>query len=76
MCDSCKQMRDYAATTTIPAKDWRVTAVRDNGAGAYYRWSVEGENLNFPPASADRRFSWRVPSVDDPRFDLSDAVRS
>jgi len=57
--------------TVIPEKPWRVTKLVDRGKTEHYRFRVEGENLNHPPGSPGRRFSWAVPDVDDPSFDLS-----
>lgn len=59
----------------IPAQDWLVSKLEDRGPGEYYRYKVEGVNLNHPPCSMDRRFSWRVPSLCE-RFDLSAAIHT
>lgn len=62
---------------TIPAPDWRVTRITDHGPSAFYRYSVEGENLNYTEGSIDRRFSWSIPAseIENPRFDLTNAER-
>lgn len=56
--------------TQVPALDWLVTELVDLGASEYFRYRVEGVNLNHPSCHVDRRFSWRVPSVGG-RYDLS-----
>jgi hypothetical protein len=53
--------------------DWIVKRWHDRGASWFYRYHVEGVNLNHPEGNPDRRFSWDVPSIDDPRFDFSGA---
>lgn len=69
MCDRCLLMvRD------APASDWKVSHVLDRGAGHYYRYQVTGENLNWPEGLPEREFVWSVPSIDDPRYDLSTAT--
>lgn len=72
MCDVCKEMLSEG----VPAADWKLTVVHDRGPGTYYRFHVEGENLNWPVGHRDRRICWSVPNVDDPRYDTTDAVRS
>lgn len=57
----------------VPARDWAVTRLTDRGGGEFYRYLVEGRNLNYPPCHPQHEFSWRVPRLDD-RYDLS-AVR-
>ena len=73
MCNSCDDVREYAKNNVIPAKDWKITSVEEF-PGDYYRFRVSGENLNYPPEHRERRFSWRVPNIDDARYDWS-AVR-
>ena len=43
MCDDCKRM-----LRNVPAQDWKVTELEDRGPGHYYRFRVDGENLNWP----------------------------
>lgn len=40
--------------------DWLVHEVVDHGPSTFYRYSVRGENLNFPEGSAERHFAWSV----------------
>jgi hypothetical protein len=71
MCEACKELlRD------VPAKDWLVTKLTDLGPGHYYRFHLEGENLNWPEGHRERKFSWSVRDVDDPRYDLGGIVVS
>jgi len=56
---------------TVPAKDWIVTSLVDRGPGSYYRYFIEGVNLNHPEGCADRKFSWSVPDIADDRYDFS-----
>jgi hypothetical protein len=56
------------------APDWIVHRIKDHGPGTYYRYSIEGTNLNYEEGHASRRFSWSVPGLDDARYDLSSAV--
>jgi hypothetical protein len=58
----------------VPAKDWRILTVKDRGPREYYRFAITGHNLNWRPESRDYAFSWSVPDLDDPRYDLSGAV--
>ena len=58
----------------VPARDWKLVKVVDRGAGNYYRYQVEGENLNWPEGHRERRFCWSVPSIDDPRYDHEHAA--
>jgi len=57
-------------------RDWRVNRVVDKGPRAYYRYQIEGENLNCRPDDRDRRFSWAIPGDPrtEPRYDLTRAV--
>jgi len=55
------------------APDWFVESIEATGE-AYYRLRVVGQNLNYPEGDKDRRFTWRLRDVDDPRFDLSGAA--
>jgi hypothetical protein len=57
-----------------PEKDWVVNVIVDRGPGIYYRYWLRGVNLNYPSDAYDREFSWSVPTLDDPRYDLSNAV--
>ena len=41
--------------------------------GICYPFHVSGVNLNYGPAAPDRRFSWQVPDLDNPRYDLGSA---
>lgn len=54
--------------------DWIVKVIVDRGANAYYRYKVKGENLNYAVGHPSRTFSWDVPSIDDPRYEVSSAV--
>lgn len=69
MCMDCRAM-----VQNPPARDWRVISYRDRGAGHYYRYAVTVENLNWPEGHRDRVQHWSVPSLDDPRYDLSAAI--
>lgn len=61
--------RGRPTTTTI--RDWVITKLVDNGRGSYYRWSAEGQNLNFPPEHSDHRLRWRLRDLDDDkRYEL------
>jgi hypothetical protein len=62
----------HCPDVAVPPKDWIVTRLVDHGAGRFYRYRTEGINLNYPPCHPDRRFSWRVPTLDE-RYDLSNA---
>lgn len=53
-------------------KDWRVHFYSDRGH-QYYRYRVSGENLNRPETHPDRWFSWEVPTLDEDRYDMSNA---
>lgn len=57
----------------VPAQDWKVLELEDTGPGNYYRYRLVGLNLNWRPEWPDYQFRWSVPSVDDPRFDMSEA---
>ena len=57
---------------TAPAKDWKVSRVT-KCKDFYYPFRVEGENLNYAPESPFRHFRWNVPSIDNPRYDLTSA---
>lgn len=75
MCNSCDVARAYAQTVKVPAKDWKLTRIVDRGPSEYYRFHIEGENLNYPPGYVDRRFAWSVRDIDDPRYDVDGAIR-
>jgi hypothetical protein len=49
-------------------KRWRVSSVRDRGPEHFYRYSVEGVNIETGVS-----FSWSVPRLGD-GYDLSNAV--
>ena len=68
--------RDPLLVDHPPEKDWKVLECEDMGPGNYYRYRVIGLNLNWKPEAADYRFSWSVPRIDDPRFDMSEAVKT
>ena len=55
----------------IPASDWIITSVTDRGAGHWYRYRIQGINLNYPTCHPSRRFYWTVRDLSDPRYDLS-----
>jgi hypothetical protein len=59
---------------SVPPKDWKLLTVHDRGPGHYYRFAITGLNLNWRPEARDYRFSWSVPSIDDPRYDTSEAI--
>jgi len=67
---------EHTSAIRFIERDWRLTRVVDKGPRAYYRYQVEGENLNHPPKHIDRKFSWAVPGDPrtEPRYDLSKAV--
>lgn len=54
--------------------DWILSRIVDHGPGAFYRYSVEGRNLNWPEDHSSHRFSWSVPNLDDPRYDTTNAI--
>lgn len=56
--------------------DWILTSITDHGESAFYRYTVEGRNLNWPQEHPMHRFSWRIPAhrLEDPRYDKSAAV--
>lgn len=58
------------AFDAIPVKDWLVTKLDDRGPATYYRFHVEGENLNHSPECRERKFSWDVRDLCY-RYDLS-----
>jgi hypothetical protein len=58
----------------VPAKDWKLLQVIDRGASNYYRYQVSGLNLNWRPEAPDYHFTWSVRTIDDPRYDVSEAV--
>ncbi len=60
------------ADSVSPAKDWVLTSVQDCGPSEFYRYTVKGRNLNYPPCHRDHRFVWRVPTIDDERYDTSE----
>lgn len=50
-------------------KPWVVYEYKDHGKGQWYRYSIyKGHNL-----WTGESISWSVPTLDDPRFDLSQA---
>ena len=51
-------------------KHWIVETIKDHGPGAYYRYSVTGRNLH----QNGKEFSWSVPNLDNPEYDLSNAI--
>ncbi len=53
-------------------KDWVVLRFYDRGPAWFYRYHVEGINLNWSEDDPQRCFSWNVPDL-DPRFDMSEA---
>lgn len=55
--------------------EWILSRIIDRGPGYYYRFAIDGENLNYPEAHPSRRFSWTVPNLDDPRYDTTRAYR-
>lgn len=69
-------MNDDAAQTEPLKPDWVLIAIHDSGEGNYYRYRVSGLNLNYPPTHPSHRFSWSVPSISDPRYDTTNAVRT
>lgn len=60
------------ASSRLP--DWRIFTVIDHGPTEHYRYAVEGYNLNCGVFEHGRRLSWRVPSISNPRYDLSRAT--
>jgi hypothetical protein len=67
--------KDDGTSTVFEPKDWRLTLVVDKGPGHFYRFHVEGVNLNVPdPDEYGHRIYWDVPTLDDYRYDLFDAV--
>ena len=48
--------------------DWWILEINDKGPGHFYRFWIEGENVNALPGEYGRRFGWSVRSVADPRF--------
>jgi hypothetical protein len=64
----------HAMVEGVPAKDWVIKTIVDRGPGLYYRYHVRGTNLNYPPEASEREFAWSVPTLDDPRYDLSGAI--
>ena len=59
-------------TTAIPPKDWKVTRLIDRGPSEFYRYHVQGCNLNLTPEDIDYHFVWSVPRLSE-RYDLADA---
>ena len=58
----------------LVASDWivhTVTALKDACDYSVYRLRVEGTNLNYPEGDVNRKFSWLVHDVADPRYDLT-----
>jgi hypothetical protein len=51
---------------------WKVKTAKDLGAGAWYRYSVQGEIING--SRKHEEFSWSVPNLDSPYYDLTEAV--
>jgi hypothetical protein len=51
-----------------PPACWLITSITDIGRGAYYRFQIEGENLNFAPGENGRRISWSVRDIADPQY--------
>lgn len=66
MCESLVRL-------PLDVKDWKVSEVIDRGPGHYYRFQVRGENLNHHDGCPDRRFTWDVPTMDENRYDTSEA---
>lgn len=56
-------------TGRAPGIRWIVETIRDNGPRQVYRWSITGRIVDTD--GRDDRFSWAVPRLDDPRYDLS-----
>jgi hypothetical protein len=56
---------------TPPARPWEILTVKDHGPRQHYRYSVTGVNHHRAPPE---RFSWSVPNLDDPQYDLSHAT--
>jgi hypothetical protein len=64
---------DGSATASEP-QDWKVERVEVYDPRQRYPYRVEGINLNCQPEDYGYRFSWRVCSLDNHRYDLSEAV--
>lgn len=60
------------ASSRLP--DWRILSVVDHGPTEHYRYEVQGYNLNSGVFEYGRAISWRVPSISDPRYDISRAT--
>lgn len=52
---------------------WKVFKVKDNGPTVFYRYSIQGEIRDTGREPVP--FSWTVPSLDNPTYDLSEAER-
>lgn len=65
------------ADDALVVPDWILTRIVDHGPGTYYRYCVEGRNLNWPEEHPMYKFSWRIPAsrLADPRYDTSNAER-
>lgn len=48
---------------------WVVEALQDRGPGHHYRYHIQGRITD--DGREPQRFSWSVPDLADPRFDLS-----
>ena len=42
----------------------------DRGPGEYYRFHVEGTNLNCAPGSSGRAIRWSVRDLNDRRYEI------
>lgn len=52
-------------------RDWIVSSV-EGTKDRWYPYRVTGENLNHPPESPGRHFTWRIPSITW-RYDCANA---
>lgn len=57
----------------MPNLTWKVQTIKDDGPGTHYRYHITG--LILDGDRDPRAFSWSVPSLDDPTYDISTAVR-
>lgn len=56
-------------------RHWKLTRIRVNTRGAaQYPFQVDGVNLFYPEGHSRRDFTWRVPRLDNPEYDLSGAT--
>jgi len=67
---------EHTSAIRFITRDWRASRVVDKGPRAYYRYQIEGENLNCRPGEYSRTFSWAVPGDPrtEPRYDLTRAA--